>query len=193
LSDRRIQSEPPAKFAGGLVQQPQTPLAPAPSRLGGAAEPAAAPAAAAGGTDRKLVVGHEIVLSGEIKSCNWLVVQGNVAADIAECRQLEIARSGTFKGAAVIENADIDGLFEGNLTVTGCLRIRASGVVKGAVRYKELAVECGGRLAGDVGVYDGATASRDVPPPNRDVAAPKDDGSVHDLEIPVVLKSAAAR
>jgi cytoskeletal protein CcmA (bactofilin family) len=118
-------------------------------------KPQAAPQAA---TDRQLVVGREIVLSGQINSCDSLVVQGSVSANIAGCRQLDIARSGTFKGSASIENADIDGLFDGELTVTGRLLIRATGKVKGVVRYKEIEIERGGQIVGEIHAAGETTA-----------------------------------
>jgi cytoskeletal protein CcmA (bactofilin family) len=123
----------------------------------------AKPAAGARETDRKLVVGEQIVLSGEIKSCSWLAVQGTITADLAECRQLDIARDGTFTGTASVEHADIDGRFEGKLTVTGRLRVRKTGVIKGTIRYEAIEVECGGQISGDIRGGDAASSERDWP------------------------------
>jgi hypothetical protein len=47
-----------------------------------------------------MIVGREIVLSGDIRSCNKLVVEGSVEAILDECRDMEIAESGLFKGNA---------------------------------------------------------------------------------------------
>ena len=99
---------------------------------------------------KKLIVGREICLSGEIKTCDQLVVEGKVEATLTDSRRLEIASTGFFKGTANIQEADISGRYQGDLTVIGCLRIRATGSVEGEVRYGELEVERGGRLAGTV-------------------------------------------
>jgi cytoskeletal protein CcmA (bactofilin family) len=122
------------------------------------------------GTVRKLVVGNEIVLSGKISSCDCLVVQGSVAADIANCRQLDIARTGTFTGTATVDNADIDGCFDGQLTVTGRLLVRTSGLVKGAVRYGELVIERGGRLSGEIKLWESHASEKIVPVLARNAA-----------------------
>ncbi len=99
---------------------------------------------------KKLIVGREICLSGEIKTCDQLVVEGKVEATLTDSRRLEIASTGFFKGSASIQEADISGRYQGDLTVIGCLKIRATGSVEGEVRYGELEVERGGRLAGTV-------------------------------------------
>jgi len=99
---------------------------------------------------RRLFVGREISLSGEITSCERLVVEGSVEANLTNCREVEIGETGLFKGAASIDEAEIRGRFEGSLTVRKRLFIRATGKVNGTVRYGQLEVECGGQVAGDV-------------------------------------------
>src|SRR5579872_5744780 len=91
-----------------------------------------------------LVVGPQIVLSGEVKSCNRLVVEGTIKANIKECRDVAIAEGGLFSGSAAVLSAEISGRFEGKLTVSGRLLIRAPGLVSGTVRYKEIEIERGG-------------------------------------------------
>ncbi len=76
---------------------------------------------------RKLIVGREISLSGEITACDRLVVEGSVEANLANCRDIDIAESGLFKGSASIDDAEIRGRFEGTLNVRRRLLIRASG------------------------------------------------------------------
>ena len=103
---------------------------------------------------KKLIVGRDISLNGEITSCEKLVVEGRVHAELTECREIEIARSGFFKGSAEIETADISGRFEGSLTVRDRLLVRASGHVEGDVRYGRLEVESGGRIGGTIGTIE---------------------------------------
>jgi cytoskeletal protein CcmA (bactofilin family) len=102
------------------------------------------------GEVRKLTVGREITLSGEITSCDKLIIEGSVEANLNNCRDVEIAESGLFKGTASIEEAEIQGRFEGNLTVRKRLLIKASGRVSGTIRYGQIEIECGGQISGDV-------------------------------------------
>jgi cytoskeletal protein CcmA (bactofilin family) len=111
---------------------------------------------------RKLIVGREISLSGEITSCDKLIVEGSVEANLQNCHDVDIAESGLFKGSATIDDADVRGRFEGNLIVRKRLLIRATGRVSGTIRYGQLEVECGGQLAGDIQVHSSEDFVSDV-------------------------------
>jgi cytoskeletal protein CcmA (bactofilin family) len=112
---------------------------------------------------RRLIVGREISLTGEITSCERLVVEGTVEANLNNCREIEIAEAGLMKGTAAIEEAEIRGRYEGSLTVRKRLLIRSSGKVTGTVRYGQLEVELGGQLSGDIQAQPG----------NEDHSAPR--------------------
>lgn len=116
------------------------------------ARPAApAPAARAGENEqKKLIVGRDIFLNGEIRTCDSLVVEGKVEAVLSDCRAMDIAGSGEFRGSAEIESADISGRFDGDLVVRQRLTIRASGKVLGKIRYGQLEVERGGVISGTI-------------------------------------------
>jgi cytoskeletal protein CcmA (bactofilin family) len=108
---------------------------------------------------KKLIVGREIILNGEIRTCDFLVVEGRVEAVLNDCRQIDIASSGQFKGSADIESADISGRFDGDLTVHGRLTVRATGRVFGKVKYGQLEVERGGIISGTVESLPEASSS----------------------------------
>ena len=99
---------------------------------------------------RTMIVGRGISLSGDIKSCNRLVVEGSLEATLHDCRQIEIAETGYFKGNASIEEAVVRGQFEGDLTVSKRLHIRATGHVSGTITYGEIEIERGGKVAGQI-------------------------------------------
>jgi cytoskeletal protein CcmA (bactofilin family) len=129
-----------------------------PEALGGAPRGPSATAAAAArpaaeaAAPKLLIVGPEITLSGEITACDRLVVEGSVHVTLNRTRAIEIAPSGRFtEGRAEVDEADIAGVYEGELTVRGLLLIRSTGRVSGRVRFGELEIERGGRLAGEVG------------------------------------------
>jgi cytoskeletal protein CcmA (bactofilin family) len=133
---------------GALARSVAGPVAPTATRT----TTVAARAATDPVEGRKLIVGREIVLSGQITSCERLVVEGRVEASLSESRFIEIAESGVFKGMAEIEHAEIAGTFEGTLTVRQKLWIRSTGKVTGTVRYGRIEIEEGGQIAGDIQV-----------------------------------------
>jgi cytoskeletal protein CcmA (bactofilin family) len=101
---------------------------------------------------KKLIVGREIVLSGQITSCDRLIVEGRVEASLTESRIIEIAETGHFKGSAEIESAEIGGRFEGTLTVRERLFIRSTGKLSGKITYGQIEIEPGGEISGEVHV-----------------------------------------
>jgi cytoskeletal protein CcmA (bactofilin family) len=120
----------------------------------------------------KLIVGRDIILHGEIRACQNLVVEGRVEAALTDCRSIEIAASGVFKGSAHIQTADISGRFEGDLVVTNRLIVRSTGRIVGTIRYGQLEIERGGVVSGQIevlssneanGLDEGQGAERLVP------------------------------
>ncbi len=117
------------------------------------------------GDGRRLVVGPDITLNGEISTCDVLVVEGNVQAALKDCKQIEIAAEGLFKGNAEIDNAIIAGVYEGNLVVRGKLHVMNGGRVIGSVRYGHLQVDVGGELNGEIqSLSSNAAAARPATP-----------------------------
>jgi cytoskeletal protein CcmA (bactofilin family) len=138
--------------AGG----PQAPKPSAPPA--GVARPAP-PAAAAprgpaprpdGAERRTLVVGKGISLQGTVTEAEKLVIEGTMESQLLQAQELVITHSGVFKGEVQVEDAEIGGTFDGTLTATGSLTIRATGRVLGTARCRKLSVEEGGQLSGKV-------------------------------------------
>lgn len=114
---------------------------------------------------KSLIVGRDIALSGEIKDCDRLIVEGRVEANLAKCEEIEITPTGAFKGEAEIDTAEISGIFEGALTARRVLIVRATGRVSGTIRYGEVEIERGGQINGDVAQIDAAAKTAQPEPP----------------------------
>ncbi|ABS62369.1 protein of unknown function DUF583 [Parvibaculum lavamentivorans DS-1] len=96
-----------------------------------------------------LHVGRGLKLEGKIQSCDSLVIEGDVQATI-ESGTLTISETGDVRGEATVDEAEVNGKFDGTLTVKKCLTINSSGRVTGTVRYGELKVEQGGQVSGEI-------------------------------------------
>jgi len=125
--------------------------------MGAAPRQAEAPGPSAS-EGKRLLVGRDIFLTGEITACNKLVIEGRVEASLAESQSIEITATGHFKGTAEADTAEVSGRFEGKLLVRKRLTIRASGRVTGEIRYGEIEIECGGVICGDIQTVDEAGA-----------------------------------
>jgi len=99
---------------------------------------------------RKLIVGKGTMLSGEIKSCDLLFVEGRVEAKLKTCQNMVIGETGNFNGTAVMDNAEVRGRYDGDLVVRKRLTIHATGEVTGTISYREIEIEQGGRISGEI-------------------------------------------
>ncbi len=124
------------------------------------------------GMTKQLIVGREIEVKGEITSCDRLVIEGRVEAALSDARIIEVAVTGTFKGSANVDEADISGTFEGNLLARDKLTVRSQGRVSGSIRYGRIVIESGGEVTGDM-----QSLSRATPGGDHDGAGPGEDGA----------------
>lgn len=99
---------------------------------------------------KKLTVGRDICLKGEITACDKLVVEGRVEVALDDARAIEIAPTGFFKGRAEVDEAEISGLYEGELVARELLTVRTGGRINGTVRYGRIIIEAGGEISGDM-------------------------------------------
>jgi cytoskeletal protein CcmA (bactofilin family) len=125
---------------------------------GAAATPApglgAGPAADESEGGKRLIVGAGIQLKGEITACDRLVVEGQVEVTMNATRTLEIKPSGHFIGSCEVEEAEVSGIYDGDLTVRGRLVVHHNGRVTGKICYGELELERGGQIAGELSVRE---------------------------------------
>lgn len=99
---------------------------------------------------RVLTVGPDIQMKGEIMTCDRVVIEGIVDAAMKDVHTVELAETGTLKGVAEVEDAEISGSFEGDLNVRGKLTVYASGRVRGNVTYGEIEIQRGGQISGNI-------------------------------------------
>tara|TARA_R110002110_G_scaffold79145_11_gene207075 strand:+ start:8230 stop:8913 length:684 start_codon:yes stop_codon:yes gene_type:complete len=117
-----------------------------------------------------LHVGRGLKLEGKIQSCDSLVIEGDVQATI-ESGTLTISETGDVRGDATVDEAEVNGKFDGTLTVRKCLTINSSGRVTGTVRYGELKVEQGGQVSGEIKAAEDSAAAK--PDKAENTAAPR--------------------
>lgn len=95
-----------------------------------------------------LTISQGITMSGEIEACDHLVVEGTVEAALKGARILDIEESGVFYGTIEIEEATIAGRFEGDIVVSGRLKVKSTGIITGSITYRELEAESGAIIDG---------------------------------------------
>ena len=101
---------------------------------------------------KRLTVGREISLSGEITACETLIVEGSVEATLENSQFMEITEGGVFKGTVVIDEAVIAGTFHGTITARERLTIKSTGRITGTVNFHQVEIELGGEIEGEIHV-----------------------------------------
>jgi cytoskeletal protein CcmA (bactofilin family) len=158
---------PPAASAAATPAKPTIapspaarPMTPTAGRPTGRAE---------AGEKRVLQLGKGISIQGSVTEAERIVIDGTMESQLLQCQELAISHSGVFKGEVQVEDADIAGVFDGTLTATGSLTIRATGRVLGVARSRRLSVEDGGQLTGRMEMISETSASPATPvaPPVR--------------------------
>ena len=108
---------------------------------------------------RVLTVGPDIHMKGEIASCDRVVIEGTVDATLHDVHTVELAETGSLKGTTEVEDAEISGVFEGDIVVRGKLTIYSSGRIRGNVTYGEIEIQRGGQISGNIRNVADAKAS----------------------------------
>ena len=62
----------------------------------------------------KLIIGEGLFVKGQIDSCKSLFVQGSLETSV-ECKVMKVSDNGELKGNAIVNEADIYGLFDGEI------------------------------------------------------------------------------
>ena len=112
-----------------------------------------------------LHVGKGVKLKGEVTSCGTLTIEGDVEAEVT-VGLLQISGGGSFEGSAIVDEAEIDGRFEGTLQVSGKLLVRRCGRVTGRLSYGQIEVERGAEIHGRVAAQFGPSKKNMVPMKN---------------------------
>lgn len=134
--------------------RPAPVVAPKPAGSAPVAQPLPAP-----GSEAHLYAGPGIKLKGEIFGCDTLRIEGIVDGN-ATARHLILCPGGSFLGTAEIEEAEIEGNFDGTLNVRGRLILRNNGRIAGTLSYGEIEIERGGEIAGQITPHGDQIAAR---------------------------------
>lgn len=88
------------------------------------------------------------VIEGEIKSESNIRIDGHVKGRTSTKGRLVIGPNGTIEGEVICKNADIEGNFNGKITVQDLLSLKSSSNFTGDIYTKKLAIEPGAIFTG---------------------------------------------
>ena len=82
-------------------------------------------------------------LKGNIKSKTDIRIDGNVEGEVITTGKVILGKECDVIGKILCGNADVEGKFDGVLTVSGTLNLKTGSNVKGKVKIQKLIVESG--------------------------------------------------
>jgi cytoskeletal protein CcmA (bactofilin family) len=82
-------------------------------------------------------------ITGDIVAKSGMRIDGTVQGNVKTPSKVVLGETGVIKGILECENADIEGKFSGQMTITGTLTLRATAQVDGDVVVGKLAIEPG--------------------------------------------------
>lgn len=106
----------------------------------------------------RIVEGTEIV--GDIKSDSNIRIDGKLKGNINTRGRLVIGASGIIEGEIICENADIEGTFNGKITVNQLLTLKATAKLNGEISTAKLAIEPGANFSGACNMNNGSRENR---------------------------------
>ena len=101
----------------------------------------------------KVLIGNGVSITGEIKKADEVQIDGE--ADVTmKTDNLVVGVTGQCKGDIETHNADVWGLFDGDIKASGTLTIQEQGKVSGKIEYQNLQIKLGGNISGDIKLSD---------------------------------------
>ena len=97
----------------------------------------------------ELIVGEGVVLNGTLEVPNKAIVSGAINGDL-KVHSLAVGITGKIEGTVVCQVADIAGHVKDDLRVNELLIIRASSSISGNIFYKEIDIERGAKITGQL-------------------------------------------
>ena len=115
----------------------------------------------------KVVIGHGVVINGEIKKADEVQIDGEVDVTM-KTDNLVVGATGDCKGSIETHNADIWGAFDGDIKASSTLTIQEQGKVSGKIEYQNLQIKLGGQISGDIKLSDKIQSIKKDTKPSED-------------------------
>lgn len=98
-------------------------------------------------------------IKGDITSEADFRIDGKLEGNVKTSGKVVIGKDGYINGKVECVNADIEGKFNGELSVTDLLSLKASAIIEGTVSVSKLAVEPGATFNAACTMGKGATVT----------------------------------
>jgi cytoskeletal protein CcmA (bactofilin family) len=99
--------------------------------------------------NQDLIIGEGVSFTGSIEAPGKAIIGGAISGSIA-AQDLLVESTGTLNGKVRAATMSVHGAVSNDIVCTENLVIHPTGQVSGQLTYKELQVELGGRITGNI-------------------------------------------
>jgi cytoskeletal protein CcmA (bactofilin family) len=99
--------------------------------------------------ENAVYVGAGVTVKGEVSAPDLIVVDGLVEGEVS-ARLVIVGQSGVIRGHISAAEADVSGLITDHIEISELLAVRSTGRVEGRVIYREIELEKGAVVTGDL-------------------------------------------
>ncbi|WP_430812726.1 MULTISPECIES: bactofilin family protein [unclassified Carboxylicivirga] len=116
-------------------------------------------------TENKLpnMIGPGTKIKGDIETNGDIKIDGSIDGNIISKGKVLVGQNGIVTGEVKCTNCDIYGSFDGKLTVTELLSLKASSKLHGDVKTSKLSIEPGAVFTGTCNMDDKVTPAGTAP------------------------------
>ena len=115
----------------------------------------------------KVIIGQGVTMKGDITEADEVQIDGTADLTV-KTDNIIVGATGKASGNIETHNADVWGIADGEIKVSGTLTIQEAGSVSGSVEYHDLQIKLGGKIKGDIKVSDKIKNIKDTPKKNDD-------------------------
>lgn len=91
-----------------------------------------------------------VKLSGDLSTESSLRLEGEVVGNIKCTGKFVLGSTGKLIGNLVADESEIEGLVEGDVSISGLLTLKRTAIIKGAIATKRIVIEDGAQIGGKI-------------------------------------------
>jgi cytoskeletal protein CcmA (bactofilin family) len=91
-----------------------------------------------------------VKLNGDLTTESSLRLEGQVIGNIKCTGKFVLGSTGKLIGDLIADESEIEGVIEGDVTISGLLTLKKTAIIKGSITTKRIVIEDGAQIGGNI-------------------------------------------